>query len=113
MHVNHVHVDVHVHVHVHVSHDPSFHLNCSVRSLLPFSPSPSFLLTASPQTGDDSHPSAAVEEILVTPDKLRDLDLDAFAEELERQVSTCVILTLCMYMYMHICSHLYVVYREQ
>ena len=38
------------------------------------------------QTGDESHPSAAVEDILVTPDKLRDLDLDAFAEELERQV---------------------------
>lgn len=37
------------------------------------------------ETGDESNPSAAVEEILVTPDKLRDLDLDAFAEELERQ----------------------------
>ena len=36
--------------------------------------------------GDESHPSAAVEDILVAPDKLRDLDLDAFAEELERQV---------------------------
>ena len=43
-----------------------------------------------PQTGDESNPSAAVEEILVTPDKLRDLDLDAFAEELERQVCVCV-----------------------
>ena len=77
---------------------------------------PSLPLTASPQTGDDSHPSAAVEDILVTPDKLRDLDLDAFAEELERQVSTCVVLTLCMYMFMYICSncsHLYAVYCEQ
>ena len=27
-----------------------------------------------------------MEEILGTPEKLRDLDLDAFAEELERQV---------------------------
>ncbi|CAI8018492.1 Transcription elongation factor SPT6 [Geodia barretti] len=42
------------------------------------------------ETGDESHPSAAVEDILLTPDKLRDLDLDAFAEELERQVHTCV-----------------------
>jgi len=37
------------------------------------------------QTGDESNPSAAVEDILVTPEKLGDLDLDAFAEELERQ----------------------------
>ena len=42
------------------------------------------------QTGDESNPSAAVEDILVTPDKLGDLDLDAFAEELERQVCVCV-----------------------
>ena len=42
------------------------------------------------QTGDESHPSAAVEDILLTPDKLRDLDLDAFAEELERQVHTYI-----------------------
>ncbi|CAH3024911.1 unnamed protein product [Porites evermanni] len=33
----------------------------------------------------DSNPSAALEEILEAPDRLRDLDLDAFAEELERQ----------------------------
>ena len=49
------------------------------------------------QTGDESHPSAAVEDILLTPDKLRDLDLDAFAEELERQVRptcTCITLTI-------------------
>ena len=37
------------------------------------------------QTGDDTNPSSAVEDILVAPEKLRDLDLDAFAEELERQ----------------------------
>ena len=33
----------------------------------------------------DSNPSAAFEEILEAPDRLRDLDLDSFAEELERQ----------------------------
>ena len=37
------------------------------------------------QIGDENHPSGAVEEILSMPDKLSDLDLDAFAEELERQ----------------------------
>ncbi|CAJ0962765.1 unnamed protein product, partial [Mesorhabditis belari] len=34
---------------------------------------------------DSGDPTAALEEILVTPEKLRDLDLDAFAEELHRQ----------------------------
>ena len=34
---------------------------------------------------DENNPSGAVEEILSQPDKLSDLDLDAFAEELERQ----------------------------
>lgn len=34
---------------------------------------------------DGDNPSIAVEEILKNPDKLRDLDLDAFAEELARQ----------------------------
>ena len=33
----------------------------------------------------ESNPSSALEEILETPDRLKDLDLDAFAEELERQ----------------------------
>jgi transcription elongation factor SPT6 len=33
----------------------------------------------------DSNPAGALEEILENPDKLKDLDLDAFAEELERQ----------------------------
>ena len=33
----------------------------------------------------ESNPSSALEEILESPDRLRDLDLDAFAEELERQ----------------------------
>ena len=35
---------------------------------------------------DDGFQSGAVEDILDTPEKLKDLDLDAFAEELERQV---------------------------
>ena len=33
----------------------------------------------------ESNPSSALEEILEAPDRLKDLDLDAFAEELERQ----------------------------
>lgn len=33
----------------------------------------------------DVNPAAALEEILESPERLRDLDLDAFAEELERQ----------------------------
>ena len=37
------------------------------------------------QTTEDSNPSAALEEILESPERLKDLDLDAFAEELERQ----------------------------
>ena len=38
--------------------------------------------------GDDTNPNSVIEEIMETPEKLRDLDLDAFAEELERQVSS-------------------------
>ncbi|XP_057294879.1 transcription elongation factor SPT6-like [Hydractinia symbiolongicarpus] len=34
---------------------------------------------------DENNPSSAVEEILEQPDRLKDLDLDAFAEELARQ----------------------------
>lgn len=33
----------------------------------------------------ESNPSAAMEEILEAPDRLKELDLDAFARELERQ----------------------------
>ena len=40
------------------------------------------------QMGDDTNPNSVIEEIMETPEKLRDLDLDAFAEELERQVHT-------------------------
>ncbi|KAG8195803.1 hypothetical protein JTE90_004806 [Oedothorax gibbosus] len=36
-------------------------------------------------TSDDVNPAGALEEILDNPEKLKDLDLDAFAEELERQ----------------------------
>ena len=38
------------------------------------------------ETADDANPASALEEILENPDKLRELDLDAFAEELDRQV---------------------------
>ncbi|XP_022911236.2 transcription elongation factor SPT6 isoform X1 [Onthophagus taurus] len=34
---------------------------------------------------EGANPAGALEEILETPERLRDLDLDAFAEELERQ----------------------------
>ena len=43
------------------------------------------------QMGDDTNPNSVIEEIMETPEKLRDLDLDAFAEELERQVCTSVV----------------------
>lgn len=39
---------------------------------------------------DEGFQSGAVEDILETPEKLKDLDLDAFAEELERQVCRSV-----------------------
>lgn len=34
----------------------------------------------------EENPTTALEEILEQPEKLKDLDLDAFAEELQRQV---------------------------
>jgi len=34
---------------------------------------------------EDANPAGALEEILDSPERLKDLDLDAFAEELERQ----------------------------
>lgn len=37
------------------------------------------------QDGQAENPAGALEEILENPEKLKDLDLDAFAEELERQ----------------------------
>ncbi|XP_076452893.1 transcription elongation factor SPT6-like [Babylonia areolata] len=36
-------------------------------------------------TAEDANPAGALEEILESPERLKDLDLDAFAEELERQ----------------------------
>lgn len=41
---------------------------------------------------EDANPAGALEEILEAPDRLKDLDLDAFAEELERQVCIRLIL---------------------
>lgn len=38
---------------------------------------------------EDANPAGALEEILEAPERLKDLDLDAFAEELERQVHCC------------------------
>lgn len=35
---------------------------------------------------EETNPASALEEILESPDRLKDLDLDAFADELERQV---------------------------
>ena len=49
------------------------------------------------ESADDANPAEALEEILENPDKLKDLDLDAFAEELERQVSSMLLLTLTPY----------------
>lgn len=34
---------------------------------------------------EETNPAGALEEILESPERLKDLDLDAFAEELERQ----------------------------
>lgn len=42
-------------------------------------------------TVEDANPAAALEEILESPERLKDLDLDAFAEELERQVGVIFI----------------------
>ncbi|XP_025136783.1 transcription elongation factor SPT6 isoform X3 [Bubalus bubalis] len=37
------------------------------------------------ESAEDANPAGALEEILENPERLKDLDLDAFAEELERQ----------------------------
>ena len=39
-------------------------------------------------TAEDANPAGALEEILESPERLRDLDLDAFAVELEKQASS-------------------------
>jgi len=36
---------------------------------------------------EDTNPATALEEILLAPERLKDLDLDAFAKELARQVT--------------------------
>lgn len=41
------------------------------------------------ESAEDANPAGALEEILENPERLKDLDLDAFAEELERQVGVC------------------------
>lgn len=43
------------------------------------------------ESAEDANPAGALEEILENPERLKDLDLDAFAEELERQVCAEVI----------------------
>lgn len=44
------------------------------------------------ESAEDANPAGALEEILENPERLKDLDLDAFAEELERQVSFILVL---------------------
>ena len=46
--------------------------------------------------GDDTNPNSVIEEIMESPKKLRDLDLDAFAEELGRQV--CIFVHVDVYL---------------
>lgn len=41
---------------------------------------------------EEANPAGALEEILDAPERLKDLDLDAFAEELERQVNLYIII---------------------
>lgn len=43
------------------------------------------------ESAEDANPAGALEEILENPERLKDLDLDAFAEELERQVGVCFV----------------------
>lgn len=43
------------------------------------------------ESAEDANPAGALEEILENPERLKDLDLDAFAEELERQVCVYVL----------------------
>lgn len=62
------------------------------------------------QMGDDTNPNSVIEEIMETPEKLRDLDLDAFAEELERQVCTHIILTSIVFLRKEFtCVRMYVI----
>lgn len=51
---------------------------------------------------EDANPAGALEEILDAPERLKDLDLDAFAEELERQV-IIVLIIICIIFESHYC----------
>lgn len=57
------------------------------------------------ESAEDANPAGALEEILENPERLKDLDLDAFAEELERQVreKLCV---MNIALYFHTSLHL-------
>jgi len=50
-------------------------------------------------TAEDANPAGALEEILESPERLKDLDLDAFAEELQRQVHTAAPYVQLAYVY--------------
>lgn len=47
------------------------------------------------ESAEDANPAGALEEILENPERLKDLDLDAFAEELERQVHWGFLVLCC------------------
>lgn len=48
---------------------------------------------------EDANPAGALEEILESPERLRDLDLDAFAVELERQGKIRIIYLSLLYLF--------------
>lgn len=55
------------------------------------------------ESAEDANPAGALEEILENPERLKDLDLDAFAEELERQVRPCLcVLVLAWTLAVHV-----------
>ena len=57
------------------------------------------------ESAEDANPAGALEEILENPERLKDLDLDAFAEELERQVCVCVCVRVYVLMVTEMMSH--------
>lgn len=60
------------------------------------------------ESAEDANPAGALEEILENPERLKDLDLDAFAEELERQVSVfAVALTVATASYILLPKYLF------
>jgi len=50
---------------------------------------------------EDANPAGALEEILEAPERLKDLDLEAFAEELERQVCSCIFDSFPQFFFLH------------